>query len=173
MNKKPVYVKCPRCELNYINKKDKLCNICKAELNQPPSFYSTSDEAEDNLLELCPVCKSNYISFDEDICEKCRSKESGAADDEDENWRSFLDDDADGVAITTEDGIEIPLSKLEEEELEKDLDGDFFDEEEEEPEEDYKNDEDDFEELDEDFDEDFDDEEEDDEGKDFDDEEDE
>ena len=30
--KKPIYILCPRCELNYINKKDKYCNVCKAEL---------------------------------------------------------------------------------------------------------------------------------------------
>ena len=31
--KKPVYIRCPRCELNYIEKKDKLCSVCKAELS--------------------------------------------------------------------------------------------------------------------------------------------
>lgn len=172
MNKKPAYVKCPRCELNYIERKQKLCNICKAELNQPPSFYNTIDESDDTLLELCPVCKSNYISLDDDVCEKCRVRETPFGDeavlrpeDDDENWRTFLDDEAEEVSITTEDGIEISLSKLEEEELEKDFseDDDFFKDDEEEEFEEEAVDEDDFEELDEELLDDDDDEEEDDE----------
>lgn len=136
MDKKPVYVKCPRCDLNYIDKKDKLCNICKAELSMPNSFYS--DEGEDSLLDLCPLCKSNYISLEEDLCEKCRGKDQPlpvAPVEEDEDWRSFLDDESEAVGITTEDGTEILLSQIEEEELEKSFHeeaDDFFKHEEEE-----------------------------------------
>jgi hypothetical protein len=155
MTKKPVYIKCPRCELNYIDKKLKLCNICKAELSMPNSFYSAGDDTDDNPMELCPVCKSNYISLDEEVCEKCKGKENPLeetpSEEEDENWRSFLDDEAEDVAITTEDGVEISLSKLEEEELEKDFADEEEDFEEEEEEEEFKDDfdEDEFEPYDE------------------------
>lgn len=151
--KKPVYVKCPRCELNYIDKKQKLCNICKAEMNQPISFFTENEEPEDSLLELCPYCKTSYITLDDEMCAKCAAKEAAEApvpEEEDDNWRSFLDDETEDVSITTEDGVEISLSELEEEELEKDFeeDDDYFkdDEDEEEFEEE---DLDDFEELEE------------------------
>ena len=31
---KNVYIKCPRCELNFILKKDKLCPVCKQEMRE-------------------------------------------------------------------------------------------------------------------------------------------
>jgi hypothetical protein len=136
MNKKSIYVKCPRCELNYINKKEKLCNICKAELNQPTSFYNTDSESDDSLSELCPVCKANYISLDDDMCEKCkktRETDGAATEKEDKDWQVFLDDEPAEDLISSNDDIEdISLSQLEEEELAKD-----FEEEEEEEDEMY------------------------------------
>ena len=64
--KKPVYVRCPRCELNYIEKKDKLCSVCKAELSA-----NKDDFMSDLDLELCPICKTNYIPPDEIMCATC------------------------------------------------------------------------------------------------------
>ena len=29
---KPVWILCPRCELNYIKKADQYCNVCKKEM---------------------------------------------------------------------------------------------------------------------------------------------
>ena len=64
--KKPVYIRCPRCELNYIEKKDKLCSVCKAELSA-----NKEDFIGDLDLELCPICKTNYIQPDEIMCATC------------------------------------------------------------------------------------------------------
>ena len=60
--KKPVYIRCPRCELNYIQKKDKYCSVCKAEME------AKRDYVDDIDLELCPICKTNYIQPDEIVC---------------------------------------------------------------------------------------------------------
>lgn len=134
MSKKSPYIKCPRCELNYIDKKQKLCNVCRAELKMPNSFYSDSDDSDDTLLELCPLCKTNFVSFDEDMCDKCkRNKENGIEivpspeDEDEEDWKTFLDDDGD-VPIA-EEGTEILLSQIEEEEFdenEQDDEEEFF-----------------------------------------------
>ena len=51
---KNVYIRCPRCELNYIKKSDKYCDVCKKEMK-----LIKSDESDD--LELCPICKVNFI----------------------------------------------------------------------------------------------------------------
>ena len=61
-DKKPVYIRCPRCELNYCLKKDKYCSVCKAEMEGDKDAFS-----DDFELELCPICKTNYIQPDEII----------------------------------------------------------------------------------------------------------
>ena len=62
--KKVEYKRCPRCELNFIKKNEKLCSVCQAEL-------SNKDEYIDDDLELCPICKTNYIQPDEIMCSSC------------------------------------------------------------------------------------------------------
>ena len=48
---KITYVKCPRCDLNYIDSRLEMCDICKAELNLSPSSYFDDDD----IKELCPI----------------------------------------------------------------------------------------------------------------------
>ena len=52
------YIKCPRCELNYIPKNEELCDVCKAELKLIQRTPLIPDE-EDEML--CRYCKENYI----------------------------------------------------------------------------------------------------------------
>ena len=90
------YVRCPRCELNYINKKDKLCKVCQMELQNRGT--NSSLDSEDLELGVCPVCKTNYISEDEIMCAVClREKEDNddlANSFEDkENWRMYVEHD--------------------------------------------------------------------------------
>ncbi|MBR1925769.1 MAG: hypothetical protein IJ837_02815 [Clostridia bacterium] len=66
------YVRCPRCELNYILKKDKLCSVCKKEVEA--AYKNGEDDGDIDLsldFDICPVCKTNYISEDEDMCAQC------------------------------------------------------------------------------------------------------
>ncbi len=92
--KNPVYIRCPRCELNYIQKKDKFCNVCKLEMKALGSL-----DIEDNLdLELCPICKANYINPDEDMCVACakeKALEEGLVNDKDDDnsWDDYSNDD--------------------------------------------------------------------------------
>ncbi len=91
---KPQYIRCPRCELNYILKKDKFCNVCKIEMKAQGTLG-----VDENLdLELCPICKVNYINIDEDMCPAC-AKENALGDsddndsgiDNDGSWRGVYD----------------------------------------------------------------------------------
>lgn len=129
------YKKCPRCELNYIPKNEEYCGVCKAELKLAPSLFT--DETDDEEIDgvLCPVCKLNYISFDESVCAVCREKnekEDFFDEEEDEVWRSYIDDEKEET-LPIMDTMEVSLSELEEEELEeefKDDEGvDIFDDE--------------------------------------------
>jgi len=120
------FIKCPRCELNYIDKtKQTYCDVCLAELKLGPSLkFADLDEEEDmEAMELCPVCKQNYMKYNEEMCEDCKKEKEFEKDDidldEDEGWKDFIDETED-IAEETE----IPLSQLEEEEDE------FFDDEE-------------------------------------------
>ncbi len=124
------YIKCPRCELNYIHKSQEYCDVCKAELKMGPQLvFAVDDDDEEVALELCPICKQNYIKDNEEMCEQCRKELEFKKDeidlDKDEEWRNYLDDDVDEVDEDSEEMLS--LSQLAEEE------GDaLFDDEEEE-----------------------------------------
>lgn len=89
---KITYKKCPRCELNYIDSRLDMCDVCKEELGQPLGVAAEDDD--EDLKELCPICKRNYISFDEEMCEECRLAKEESSDPviEDDNWRVYLED---------------------------------------------------------------------------------
>ncbi len=95
------YMKCPRCELNYIDaEKQEYCDVCLKEMKGIPTGLDEIDEAEDDIpTELCPICGENMIRPGEKMCEECRKKTEYEAEepdpDEDDEWREYLDDDAD------------------------------------------------------------------------------
>jgi len=89
VDEKPVYIICPRCELNYITKKDGHCKVCKAEMGLIDAATLVVDVADDEE-RLCPSCNLNYIAEDENICFLCLK--SSAAEEESE-------DDKDGFSV--------------------------------------------------------------------------
>ena len=100
------YIKCPRCELNYIDaEKDEYCEVCQKEMKGIPTGLEEVEDLEDELspTELCPICGENMMRPGESMCEECRKKseyedEPDINDDEDDDeWREYLDD-ADGLA---------------------------------------------------------------------------
>ena len=51
---KPVWILCPRCELNYIKKADQYCNVCKKEMklikaSEDDIVIDMTDEGADNI----------------------------------------------------------------------------------------------------------------------------
>lgn len=97
------YVKCPRCDLNYISEEQEYCDVCKAELKKGPKLLFANDDEEEidaEATELCPICKQNYIRANEEMCMACREEAGARREDEldvdkDESWKEFLDDDKD------------------------------------------------------------------------------
>lgn len=122
------YKKCPRCELNYIPDTEELCDVCKAELKLAPSIYE--DESYDDDSVLCPVCKRNYINQEEEMCFQCAEKfkyeqpESALDDEDDEEWRAFLDDEKE-TPLPDEENI-VSLAEIEAEEEENADDDEEF-----------------------------------------------
>ena len=96
------YIKCPRCELNYIDpEKQEYCDVCLAEMQGAKLKFADLDEEEDlEQTELCPVCGVNYMRFGEKMCDECKKNSEYEEDadidpDKDEEWRNYLDEDAD------------------------------------------------------------------------------
>ena len=185
--KKAVYIRCPRCELNYIQKKDKYCSVCKAEME------AKKDNDDDLDMELCPICKTNYIQPDEIMCASCLKEHRGEDGDDTADWEDYLvsEEDDDDISMYDELGEMATVNDLtkagmldDDDDITGDIDFDDSDEidfsdeefsdeeEEEEEEEDEYSDDDDFDDDfdDEDFDDDDDDDDDDDEDFDDDDE---
>ncbi len=126
------YIKCPRCELNYIHKDEEYCEVCKAELGIGPSLVFAVDKERVEKLKICPICKQTEIPEDKEMCDKCRENLDFKGDqidyDNDEGWKDFVNDDLDDDDDEELDSEEkISFSKLaEEEEIEDDFEEEEF-----------------------------------------------
>lgn len=96
------YMKCPRCELNYIDAdKQEYCDVCLKEMKGLKTDADEIGEEEEAEIptELCPVCGENMMLAGEKMCEECRKKaeyeEAPENEEEDDEWREYLDDDDD------------------------------------------------------------------------------
>jgi len=115
--KKPEYILCPRCELNYFieEKKRKHCDVCLAELNLGnPDILIPDEDVE--LERFCPFCKVNYMSPDEEMCFICAKERTPAEVEESaEDWAGFMDEEPEPI----DDPVEISLEELGEQEQEE------------------------------------------------------
>ncbi len=134
------YVKCPRCELNYIDEeKQNYCDVCLAEMHGDRLQFVDLDEddleAIDSELEqgeLCSVCGVNPVRFGEKVCDSCKQEDYAYEEEEeidiekDEEWKNYLDEDDSDLTVdeTLEEELEDELDGEDEEEIYED---DFFD----------------------------------------------
>ena len=132
------YVKCPRCELNYIDsEKQEYCDVCIAEMKGKKLQFADLDEDEFDELdaeleqsELCPVCGVNHIRPGEKMCDSCKSQQDYEEEDDvdienDEEWKNYLEED-DGDLTVDEDLQEEIEEDFAEEEEEFENDDEFF-----------------------------------------------
>ena len=56
------FIKCPRCELNYIKEEEQYCSVCKREMK---------GESHDDPFELCSICNENPVMPGKDVCPIC------------------------------------------------------------------------------------------------------
>jgi hypothetical protein len=57
-----VFVKCPKCELNYMDENDKECKVCYREIHG-------TDMPEET--ELCTICNEALVMAGKDVCPFC------------------------------------------------------------------------------------------------------
>ncbi|MDO5022592.1 MAG: hypothetical protein Q4E07_04565 [Eubacteriales bacterium] len=93
------FVKCPRCELNYMKDTDKYCDVCQSEL--------FGDASEDEV-ELCSICGESPALPGKDVCLFCQREMSGHAKggvsgDEDLRADDEDTDDEDAEDVDSED----------------------------------------------------------------------
>ncbi len=124
------YIKCPRCELNYIDgDKQEYCDVCIAELKGDKLAFvdlddeELNDEMEAEATELCPVCGINLMRAGEQMCDSCKGKseyeeEPEVDPEQDEEWKNYLNDDTEDLT-------------LDEAQLDEEFSGDLDDEEDE------------------------------------------
>ena len=122
------YVKCPRCDLNYMKDDEKYCEVCKAELKIGPALKFAALNVDDDLDQvLCPICKRNFMDANEEMCAECKERANEKATieperdidpDNDEEWRKFLDEDEkDAISNKGNEEEMLSLSQIEEEEM--------------------------------------------------------
>ncbi len=91
-------IKCPRCELNYIQENEKLCKVCQREMKGS----QTDDE-----LELCSVCNAAPALPGHDVCLSClKEMSNGAVEPVEEETPTVVDEAAIGLnSVSTMDEI--------------------------------------------------------------------
>ena len=94
------FVKCPRCELNYIEESEGFCKICKREMQGENSVDD---------VELCTICNERPALPGKDICAVCL-KEMNAANDDDVNQEDEQIEQVDESSIGAID----PVSSMDE-----------------------------------------------------------
>ena len=107
---KSVYIKCPKCDLNFILKKDKLCPVCKQEMQ---ALHSGGDDSAD--MGLCPICKVNYITEDENVCSTCMGESDLTEEEIDALYGGVIagDRDDDGEDDPDDDDEELEILSME------------------------------------------------------------
>ena len=56
-------VKCPRCELNYMNEGEKMCSVCRREVR--------GESEQEEMIELCSECGENPVVPGQELCAYC------------------------------------------------------------------------------------------------------
>lgn len=128
------YIKCPRCELNYIDgDKQEYCDVCIAEMKGNRLQFADLDDEEleeiDGVLdsdEICPVCGINPIRPGEKMCENCRQQQEYEEEDDvdiekDEEWKNYLDEDDSDITVDDEELEEELKAELDEDEEEDEM----------------------------------------------------
>lgn len=113
---KKTYILCPRCELNYIDSREKYCDVCKAELGIGKADFLLPDEEDESEGKLCPICHTNYCEEGEDMCIECKKEHAAKEKDEEtDNWN----DDEEVAAEMDGDLDDMPIGGLDDDEEEQ------------------------------------------------------
>ena len=112
-----MYIKCPRCMLNYINEEtEQYCKVCLVDMGK---IQGQPELELDDDYKLCPECNENYLEEGEELCYACRNKHISMEEKDDDSIDDYDDDDM--LPDNVEDSLEV-MAEMEEEEEEKEED---------------------------------------------------
>ena len=117
-------IKCPRCELNYMNDTDTMCSVCRREVR------GESEQFE--MIELCSECGENPVVPGQELCAYCLKEQArrNEIDNDEEIQHEPASIEIDSVS--TMDEIELDIGNdLDGEDFSEDADFDNDDEDEE------------------------------------------
>lgn len=90
-------VKCPRCDLNYIQETEKLCKVCLREMKGAQT---------DDDMELCSVCNEAPALPGRDVCLSCLKEMSNATSTTGDETPAVVDETTIGLnSVSTMDEI--------------------------------------------------------------------
>ncbi len=105
-------VRCPRCELNYMNDGDRMCSVCRKEMRGSPEQY--------DVIELCSECGENPVVTGKELCIYCLKELARRAADQPDDAAA----DPSAIEIDAIDSV----STMDEIDIGDDIDGEGFDE---------------------------------------------
>lgn len=108
-----MYIKCPRCMLNYINADtEQYCKVCLVDMKKIQGQPELDLDVE---YKLCPECNENYLEDGEEICYVCRNERMKNDDKQgDENY-SATDN---GINDADDESLDV-MAEMEDEEAEQ------------------------------------------------------
>ena len=80
-------IKCPRCELNYMNETDKMCSVCRREVRGEVEQFE--------MIEMCSECGENPVVPGQELCAYCLKEQTRRS------------------AVSTDDAIEPSATSIE------------------------------------------------------------
>lgn len=90
-------VKCPRCDLNYIQETEKYCKVCLREMKGEPA----QDE-----MELCSVCNAAPALPGKDVCLSCHKEMTAGSSEDVPDEPEAVDENTMGLdSVSTMDEI--------------------------------------------------------------------
>lgn len=117
-------VKCPRCELNYMNDTDTMCSVCRREVR------GESEQFE--MIELCSECGENPVVPGQELCAACLKEQARRAELESDEEITREPASIEIDSVSTMDEIELDIGgDLDDEDFSEDADFDDEDDEDE------------------------------------------
>ena len=69
------FIRCPRCELNFMREDEQLCSVCRRELQ---------GDLQEDTYELCSICGENPVMPGRDVCYACHKEMMQQDEDQEE-----------------------------------------------------------------------------------------
>ena len=108
-------IKCPRCELNYMNDTDTMCSVCRREVR------GESEQFE--MIELCSECGENPVVPGQELCAYCLKEQARRDELENEEEIEHEPANIEIDSVSTMDEIELDIGgELDEEDFGEDAD---------------------------------------------------